>query len=413
MSGKQLSDKLYVIKKKCVYLNLLLKKHINNAPTPRRADKKHTKLINFPDKMTSKNVRQSNIELLRITLMLMIIGHHMIVHGFGLKTITNPSYTVDKSTYIEILADSFLLIGVNCFVFISGFFGIKFQLRRVVSIVIQAFSYSVLFYFLSIGVGKFNFAWDSFARSLFPLSNNLWWFITTYLGLYFIAPLLNEGLKTMQKKQLAYILVGLFLINSVSSFIYGGISTNGYDIFSFIFLYVAGMYIHRFGLKIKNPAAVVVVCTLLLGAIGILLAAMGKHKLVWHLFYYNNPLIVLSAVSLFFVFYNLRLGYNKYINYIAPTMLGVYMIHDYPKIRAFISGIVQMLNKYFDHHPLALVSSLFILAIIILLVCSIVEMIRAAIYKRTIERWYESAPIKHARSKISTSASLHLAKWFS
>jgi len=104
-----------------------------------------------------KKNRASNIELFRIVLMLMIITHHVIVHGLGLKNITSQDYNVTSYSYIEILLNSFFVIGVNGFVFISGYFGIKFNLKRIISIVMQAIAYSVSFYLLFCLINNIDF----------------------------------------------------------------------------------------------------------------------------------------------------------------------------------------------------------------------------------------------------------------
>ncbi len=47
----------------------------------------------------------------------MIICHHTIVHGFGLKDITLTNFEIKQSTYAQVILNSFFVIGVNGFVF--------------------------------------------------------------------------------------------------------------------------------------------------------------------------------------------------------------------------------------------------------------------------------------------------------
>ena len=60
--------------------------------------------------------RDSNIELLRLVCMLFILLHHFIVHG--------SEFVTAPSVWLTIM-NSFLVIAVDCFVLISGYFGIK------------------------------------------------------------------------------------------------------------------------------------------------------------------------------------------------------------------------------------------------------------------------------------------------
>jgi hypothetical protein len=47
---------------------------------------------------TQKAVRESNIELLRVVLMLMIIGYHLIVHGARMGG-TSENYAITDGYY--------------------------------------------------------------------------------------------------------------------------------------------------------------------------------------------------------------------------------------------------------------------------------------------------------------------------
>ena len=74
-----------------------------------------------------KAKRSSNIELMRIFLMFMIIFHHLIVHSLGLKELKSAAYENEFPATQAILLNSFIVIAVNAFIFISGYFGIKLE----------------------------------------------------------------------------------------------------------------------------------------------------------------------------------------------------------------------------------------------------------------------------------------------
>lgn len=349
-----------------------------------------------------KKTRESNIELLRITLMLMIISHHVIVHGLGLKNIILPENKISNSVYIEFLLNSFLVIGVNVFVFISGYFGIKFNLKRIISIVIQAISYSVIFYLALCLINKADFNIVSFIKSFFPISLNIWWFITTYFGLYILAPFLNAGMKNIPKPEFSYILIGIFILNCFSSFIFGGISKNGYDLFNFIFLYLLGRIFKQNDMTIKYAGATLLLCTGTVAVLGSIFVYLNKYSLAWHLFYYNNPVLILSAVSLFFIFQNLKVGNNRYINNTAQLILGVYMIHDYPYIRNWLIGIVDFLRTNYNMALLPFLLVALILSIFI--ISSLIEYSRLSLYNSISNRVNETLRINEYKSKLLTFA---------
>lgn len=78
----------------------------------------------------SSRIRQSNIELLRIAAMLMIVGHHMAVHGIYHVTAGENAYSVySMGTQLNKAFTSLFApggeIGVAIFFMITGYFQIK------------------------------------------------------------------------------------------------------------------------------------------------------------------------------------------------------------------------------------------------------------------------------------------------
>ena len=81
--------------------------------------------------------RQSNIESLRIVLMFFIVLHHFIVHAAEPDLLY--STTIDPSIAVGAILNGFLYMAVNCFILISGYFGIKFKLKGVVNLYLILF----------------------------------------------------------------------------------------------------------------------------------------------------------------------------------------------------------------------------------------------------------------------------------
>ncbi len=83
--------------------------------------------------------RQSNFELLRIIAMLMIVAHHLVVHG-----VTQVSYS--SGTFVNKIFASFLQpfgqIGVALFFMISGFFLCQKEKVSVKKVALEAAFYS-------------------------------------------------------------------------------------------------------------------------------------------------------------------------------------------------------------------------------------------------------------------------------
>ena len=73
--------------------------------------------------MAIEKKRDSNIELYRIFLMLLIVAHHYVVNS-GLMDIMGDQYFSSKSIFYYLFG-AWGKVGINCFVLITGFFMCK------------------------------------------------------------------------------------------------------------------------------------------------------------------------------------------------------------------------------------------------------------------------------------------------
>ena len=138
--------------------------------------------------MTSKE-RNSNIELCRIYSMLLIILLHSTWASIGYPSLIGP-----KSIFV-ILVYAISIIGVNTFLFISGWFSIKLKKSSVINLLWICLFYGVIRVALKIFLGELE--WDSF---LFISKSN--WFVVSYIGLLLFSPILNKGVEYASKWEL-------------------------------------------------------------------------------------------------------------------------------------------------------------------------------------------------------------------
>lgn len=73
--------------------------------------------------------RNSAIEMLRILSMMMVLMVHFVGATFGLPT-REQLYALDSGDLWKDVLESLSIVGVNCFVLISGYYGIKATRRR-------------------------------------------------------------------------------------------------------------------------------------------------------------------------------------------------------------------------------------------------------------------------------------------
>lgn len=192
--------------------------------------------------------RESNFELLRIIAMLMIILHHIMVHGVlegGIRT---------NLTSTDILSFSLASggkIGVMIFMLITGYFLAN---KRVVNkksmeaLWIQVFTYSFGIYVaFSLLRAHYTFNLFDFSASLMPVVFSKYWFFTDYLVIVFLAPFINSGMQALKKQGLTVGLIILsivwFVIPLVTTFIFNrSVVVVSNDFVLLTFTYVLGAY---------------------------------------------------------------------------------------------------------------------------------------------------------------------------
>lgn len=326
---------------------------------------------------TQVKERSSNIELLRLVLMLMIV----MLHVFRLELHNNINNT---GLYVsELLLTSLFFVGVNCFVFISGYFGVKFRAKTIVSLLIQAFFYSIGILLITLALG-YKLGLKDYIEAVFPISSSLtygtWWFLTAYIALLFIAPLLNYSIEYFNRKQMTIILVGMLFMNCFSSFIFDNpyISGDGYSIYNFITIYVLARYINKYQVRIPKPFLIYLGASLLIFGIT-LFFNLEMGRMIEPGNRYNNPLLILAAVGLFFTFKNMNFS-SKIINSIAPLSFGVYLIHNHYLIRRlFFEEAIQKITHLYYENCMLLIGTLTLFSVSVFLICLGIEKIRQLI----------------------------------
>lgn len=331
----------------------------------------------------TKAPREQNIEALRIVLMIMIVCHHFLMRGRGLHLLyTSGSTTINADALHGLFIDSFLIMTVNCFVFISGYYGIKFRIHTVLSLFIQAVTYSILIDLVSGFFTGDPVTIDTLWDGLLSVPDGQWWFITTYFFLYLLSPLLNLPKKYLNRFQFLYLLGILTLINFIVAFLLDPSSLgvlNGYSLFSFSCIYFYGQAFNSH-LLIKRGKyhlfAVYLLCALLIFAMFYGLLRYATAELAWKAFSYNNPLVMISAISFFFLFKNLKIRWTG-ITFFSSSVLAVYLIHEHPKSADFLTA---QLNQIALAHQVGNVYFTFlVIAVLLFLAGTLVEKLRAAV----------------------------------
>ena len=93
---------------------------------------------------------------------------------------------------------------------------------------------------------------------------------------------------------------------------------------------------------------------------------------------YSNPFVVIQSVAYFLIFDTLKLQ-SKFINKIAGTVIGVYLIHDNSLVRKTLYKFLRIDNGPITSYTFLI--HILLVALLILVVCVIIETLRKTIFK--------------------------------
>ena len=272
-------------------------------------------------------MRDSNIELLRIICMLFILIHHFIVHSLFPDLLVRDG---DISAYRVacIIINGFVYVGVNCFILISGYFGIKFKFRSLFNLYFICAFFALITALMKSFVADVQFNKGLIYSILLPFSHSDWWFIKCYVALFLISPILNKAAQYLHKKEFTTAIVLLTALNVYLGYYWHQHNVDGYNLVQFIYIYLIGAYLHKFPFKSldrKNSMLLYLSGALLWSLCSVLSV---KWKIPhWISFYYNNPLVIIASIGLFVYMSKLEIK-SRAINVVAASVLAAYLIQD-------------------------------------------------------------------------------------
>ena len=345
------------------------------------------------NKLTTNRKRESNIELLRIVLMLMIIVHHMIVHGL-------QSNDLSKNR-VYITLNVFSVIAVNCFVFISGYYGIKFKIKTLVSFIIQAIFYSVVTYLIyHVFISAENYSTSELIHSFFPVTYAKWWFLNAFLAVYILSPFINKGIDCLNSYQSAIIVLILVYLNSSYSVIgYSFYSGDGHSFFTLLSIYIIARFCGKYIKEINKSLILYIATYILTLALFYILFTIDYIDTAIRLISYGCPLVILGAIFFFYTFRKIKIQ-SHIINKIAPLCFGVYLIHDTTDTRTLIKGFTAQMNNAIEN-PLVMGLALVMVSILIFILCASIEKVRQIIFSPILD--IVDKQISRLASKIKTN----------
>lgn len=289
--------------------------------------------------------RNANMELLRMISMLMVVMLHALGKSECLVNVTaSPSVNGVIAWVLEMLS----IAAVNIFVLISGYFLVdtKFRLRRLIELVLEAVFYGALGFLIcvlfNIEIRK-NVGVYFLLQTFLPIHMDVFWFVTAYIVLYMLQPVISAGVKALSQKQLGTVVILLIIYGSLfKSILPVRLETDelGYDLVWFLTVFLVGAYFKLYGFKHltsqrKGMFAYLAAALIIFLEKMVLFAFYTKFGLfdtiIDSFVHYNNIFVLLEAVGLFAFFVNKKpMGEKagKVICFMSPMALGVYLFHE-------------------------------------------------------------------------------------
>ncbi|MCH4154850.1 MAG: acyltransferase [Muribaculaceae bacterium] len=325
--------------------------------------------------------RQSNIELFRIISMMMILLVHADGASLGMPSLFQPWVADgDFGTWSKELVETFAIIGVNCFVLISGYFGIRLTGKRLINYILWCAFYSIVIYVAVCIVNPKLLVWENAKNALLVFSGTDLWFIRDYLFLMLISPLLNLGVESMSRKQFQLLIVGILVIDCYFGwFCEGSVDKNGYNIVHLSVMYLLARYVSFYWRQVAVDEPKNVRRLSIIIYIFCFLSILGLTMVLPYVkvFSYNSPLVIAASVAFFMIFITLRFQ-SSTVNWIASSSFAVYLIHKNPYI--FGGLFVPLFKNLSAAHGYLMFTLLCIVALItIFMDCVLIDRVRKLI----------------------------------
>ena len=358
--------------------------------------------------------RSSNLELFRIITMLFIVAHHYVVNS-GLTAIDGPVYadiTSWKSLFL-LLFGAWGKIGINCFILITGYFMSisNITAKKYMKLIGIIMFYKLALFAIFLLTGYEVFSLKTLVWTILPITSVTQGFGSCFLIFYLCIPFINILIKNLNEKQHIY----LVLLLSFVYIFFGTIKVLNVDmnyVSWFMVIYLFSAYIRRYPKDIFSDVRFWKWCmigTLLLSAFSVVICAWLGAVLNRNMAYFfvtdsNTFLAVVTSLSAFMYFKNLKIKNNKFINTVAASAFGVLLIHaNSDTMRRWLWQDVLHNVEVYDTVYLVLHAILSV--VVIYIVCTCIDYLRIRYIERPFFKvWDKYEPMLIAKYKVIESA---------
>ena len=345
--------------------------------------------------------RNSNIELLKILAMYLIVTCHVVAELPNNTYVKYDDYVLqyfvpskNSANLVLTIIHQLGFLGNTIFFTCSAWFlccSERVNYRKVVSLVLDIELVSVLYLMFGVLITRGNVDFTLGVKMLFPHTFRLFWYLTCYIIIYLIHPVLNVVISLLpQRNLLAFVAVSsltFICLNYFSQWYFGSVIISWLVLY-FVVAYLR-LYMPDFQQNVKRNFVM-----LLIGCMGIVAVPIIINILGMNIEKFNqlsmqkfddisrwNPFHIMVSLSCLNLVRQLKPRYNTLINYFASLSLLCFLVHSNRIMRCyFIPYIWEEIYVHGFYDRIVLVSLLFGSAYFI------TSMVMSVIYNITFQR---------------------------
>ena len=294
------------------------------------------------------------MELLRLVAMLLIMVVHANFRALpkpdALAIAANPS-----SAFLQFLAEGFSIVGVNVFVMLSGWYGIRPRLVRFSELIFQVLFFGILC--LGVECVVAGRVPSGAMLTVLMLDTNAYWFVKVYIALYLFAPVLNSFVEHASRRQFEQVLMAVFAFMFLFGWLFKATTWlgEGYSLPWFMSIYLLARY-----MRVHQPWFTQFRCrtdlAIYLGVVAFLTVAvfiLRHYNLGGILYFYCCPVVVLGAMYLLLFFSKLPFPSSgeercpkggvvaTFINWLGISALSIYLTHSSNFLAKYYDGSIR------------------------------------------------------------------------
>jgi hypothetical protein len=263
-------------------------------------------------------------------------------------------------------------MGVGIFIAISGWFGIRFNMRGFARYLFHVLFvlWTVYGVFISLNIATFDAMGIKYSLGLY----DGYWFIIGYLGLYLISPILNSFVENVSKRSFQTVLLSLLLFQCFFSWLTAWYDYyNGYSIILFSFIYLTAAYFRKYPIVWVEENALWLFIAAVLIISSIATFSLWKLDHAARQIRDDNPMAILASVFLLLSFKKIKIQ-SRIVNWLAVSCFTVYLIHYNPYIYPYLMSIMNFI--YGQYVGLAYCFMLLLALAAVYLACTFFDQLR-------------------------------------